>query len=109
MDNSKVQQLKRGTLDMVLLALIYKHDYSYGYAILNALDEMGGEFFRNSKPGTVYPALYRLEAENLITVDEEKETGSQRRKYKITTQGIVALEDMIQTWHEYVATVNGIL
>lgn len=107
MDNSKVQQLKRGTLEMVLLSLIYKHDYTYGYAILNALDEMGGEFFRNSKPGTVYPVLYRLEAENLISIAEENE--SQKRKYKITPQGIKALESMTKTWHEYIAAVDNFL
>lgn len=106
MENVKVQQLKRGSLEMILLSLIAKHECSYGYAILNALDEMGEDLFRNSKPGTVYPILYRLEAENLISVIQEQGTESQRKKYEITSQGKDVLENMINVWHHYISVVE---
>ncbi len=106
MDNVKIQQLKRGTLEMILLSLISKHGCSYGYAILNELDKIGDDFFRNSKPGTVYPVLYRLESEGLIKVMDEQGLDSQKKKYKITVQGQKALENMISIWNHYVLVVG---
>lgn len=91
---------------MILLSLISKYGCSYGYAILNALDQMGDDLFRNSKPGTVYPVLYRLEAEGLIKVMDEQGLGSQKKKYSITVQGKAALENMIDIWNHYVSVVG---
>lgn len=91
---------------MILLSLIAKHGCTYGYAILNALDQMGEEFFRNSKPGTVYPVLYRLEAEGLIKVVDEQGAETQRKQYSITVQGKTALENMVSDWNHYVSVVD---
>lgn len=106
MENVKIQQLKRGTLEMILLSLISKHGCSYGYALLNALDQMGEDLFRNSKPGTVYPVLYRLEAEGFIRVINDQGSDSPKKKYSITDQGEAALENMISLWNHYVAVVD---
>lgn len=106
MDIPKMQQLKRGSLEMILLSLISNHNCSYGYAILNALDEMGEDLFRNSKPGTVYPVLYRLEADNLIQVVEDANTASQKKRYEITSKGTEELKKMIDVWQHYVDVVN---
>jgi len=94
---------------MILLSLISKHGCSYGYAIINALDQMGEEVFRNAKPGTVYPVLYRLEAEGLIRVLTDQCEESQRKKYEITDQGERALQNMIGIWKHYVSVVEHFL
>lgn len=106
MDNTNVQQLKRGTLEMILLSLICKHDCSYGYAILNELDQKGEECFRNPKAGTIYPVLYRLEAKNLIRVVEAQGVESQKRKYEVTAEGQEALQEMIESWQHYISVVE---
>ena len=106
MDYINVQQLKRGTLEMIVLSLIYKHDCSYGYAILNKLDQMGEECFRNPKAGTIYPVLYRLEAQNLIRVVNEQGADSQRRKYEVTDEGKETLKKMMESWQHYISVVN---
>ncbi len=106
MDVAKLKQLKRGSLEMILLSLISKYNCTYGYAILNALDEMGDDLFRNSKPGTIYPVLYRLEADGLIEVIEDEEALSQKKRYKITQKGVDELEDMVKNWKHYIEVVN---
>ncbi len=106
MDNLKVQQLKKGTLEMILLSLIENYNCSYGYAILNALDQMGEDCFRNPKAGTVYPVLYRLEAQNLIKAVDEQTDLSTKRKYELTPQGKKALKNMIENWKHYISVVN---
>ncbi len=128
MDSSNIQQLKRGTLEMILLSLIYKHGCSYGYAILNELDRLGGDFFRNPKAGTVYPVLYRLEERNLIREtdalcnsetskngrkkqdsDPQKAREQHKRSYELTDEGVKALSNMIQQWQSYVLAVDKLI
>ena len=55
----KASELKRGTLEMVLLKLISEKQM-YGYELISSLEARGGELFQ-LKEGTLYPVLYRLE------------------------------------------------
>lgn len=106
MDNIDIQQLKRGTLEMILLSLICRHGCSYGYAILNKLDEMGEDCFGDPKSGTVYPVLYRLEEKKLIRALDTRDSGTQKRRYEVTDEGRAALESMTETWRHYIAVVD---
>lgn len=106
MDMPRIQQLKRGSLEMILLSLISNYNCSYGYAIMNALDKMGEDFFRNTKPGTVYPVLYRLESNNLIQLVEDANVSSQKKRYEITSKGTEELKKMTIEWQRYVDIVN---
>lgn len=103
-----MQQLKRGSLEMILLKLIRDYDCTYGYAIISALGEIGGEIFRNSKPGTVYPILYRMEECGWICVNTD-ESGKTQKRYALTSAGEKELEKMIADWNEYVSCVNNFL
>lgn len=106
--NNKIQQLKRGTLEMIILFLINNKNCSYGYAIINEFNELGDYFFKNAKPGTIYPILYRLEDDGLIyTIKDDKV--SQKKQYKLTKLGKTELNNMIVTWRNYVSTVEQIL
>jgi DNA-binding PadR family transcriptional regulator len=44
-------------------------------------------------PGTLYPALHRLEAEGLLTSRKEVVHGRARRAYRITARGRTALRE----------------
>lgn len=58
------QQFKKGALEMVLLSLIARQR-SYGYELISRLQREGGGLFQETKEGTLYPILYRLEDEGL--------------------------------------------
>ena len=81
------QQFKKGALEMVLLSLIARQR-SYGYELISRLQREGGGLFQETKEGTLYPILYRLEDEGLIEselavsythLDVYKRQGLQRR------------------------------
>lgn len=93
---------------MILLKLIRDYDCTYGYAIISALGKIGGEMFANSKPGTVYPILYRMQDCGWICVDENNGENVQKR-YSLTETGEKELEKMIAEWNEYVDCVNKFL
>jgi DNA-binding PadR family transcriptional regulator len=44
-------------------------------------------------PGTLYPALHRMEAEGLLTSRDELVEGRRRRRYRATEQGRRVLAD----------------
>lgn len=98
------RELKRGTLELVLLALLRDGD-RYGYEIVTELD---GTF--EMKEGTLYPVLYRLENAGLVeSYWETQERGPARKYYRITPEGRVSLKLQTEEWRSFVAVVDQVL
>lgn len=68
MDSKYVQQFKKGSLEMILLCLIAKRE-TYGYEIITELNNNGASVLGYAKEGTVYPILYRLNRQNLLSAE----------------------------------------
>ncbi len=87
-------QLKRGLLDVCVLAAIKDED-SYGYKII-----------KDMKPcielseSTLYTILKRLEAANMLTVYTLEHGGRLRKYYHITAAGIKRIEEFKCDWKE---------
>lgn len=110
MDTNMSTQFKRGTLDMIILALIEEHGCNYGYSILESLESIGGRFFADPKPGTVYPVIYRLRAEGYIEISGTDAGGGPSRKlYKVTDKGRLKLKNDIDNWKKYNKTVEAFI
>ena len=90
-------QLKRGLLDICVLAAIKNKD-SYGYAIVREI----GEFVSISE-STLYPILRRLEAADCLTVYSVEHNGRLRKYYRITALGRKRIQDFKEEWKEIVA------
>lgn len=102
------RELKRGTLDMVLLKLLSERQM-YGYELVSTLERRGGRQFR-IKEGTLYPALYRLEDGGLIEARwETLERGVPRKYYGLTEAGARQLDELTGEWRAFVAAVDRIL
>ncbi|GAA2068073.1 hypothetical protein GCM10009801_16090 [Streptomyces albiaxialis] len=64
----------------------------HGYGILREVEEMSGEEVQ-LRVGTLYGVLDRLTADGLITLDrEEVQQGRLRRYYRLTDEGVEALD-----------------
>ena len=87
-------QLKRGLLDVLVLAAIKDRD-SYGYQIIKDL----GACVEISE-STLYPILRRLEAASLLTVYNVEHNGRLRKYYRITKVGLKRLEEFKKEWKE---------
>ena len=90
-------QLKRGLLDVCVLAAIKTED-SYGYRIVKDLKP-----FVEISESTLYPILRRLEGAQLLTVKSVEHNGRLRKYYSITKQGLDRLEEFKSEWKEIVS------
>ena len=107
MDNKYIQQFKKGSLEMVLLSLIYGKE-TYGYELISRLSKTGGNIFGQPREGTIYPLLYRLQNNGLIEsrMVPSPANGSMKKYYSITEKGTETLLEMIQYWDEFSVCVN---
>ena len=87
-------QMKRGLLDVCVLAAIEKED-SYGYRIIKDISP-----FVEISESTLYPILRILEAAELLTVRTAEHNGRLRKYYRITPKGIGRIEEFKREWQE---------
>ncbi len=87
-------QLKRGLLDVCVLASIKTED-SYGYKIIKDLKP-----FIELSESTLYTILKRLETAELLTVRTAEHGGRLRKYYRITEAGIKRIEEFKAEWEE---------
>ena len=90
-------QLKRGLLDVCVLAAIKSED-SYGYKIIKDMTP----YLRLSE-STLYTILKRLESAAMLTVRSAEHGGRLRKYYHITEAGRKRIEDFKDEWKEIVS------
>lgn len=102
------RELKRGTLEMVLLQLLEERE-RYGYELVTLLEERAEGAFRISG-GTLYPVLYRLEESGYLEPRwETRERGAPRKYYAVTGAGREELERRKEEWSEFVRSVKTLM
>lgn len=100
-------ELLKGHLDLLVLSVL-SDSPAHGYAVVEQLRKRSdGEFVLPD--GTVYPALYRLEAGGLITSRWDTSTGRRRRIYRLTRPGRKALEQQTKEWQRFTAAVRSVV
>ncbi|MBQ8380257.1 MAG: PadR family transcriptional regulator [Clostridia bacterium] len=87
-------QLKRGLLDVCVLAAIKKED-SYGYKIIKDMSP-----YIKMSESTLYTILKRLEIAGLLTVRATLHEGRVRKYYHITRAGLGRIQDFKEEWRE---------
>ena len=108
MESSIGRELKRGTLEMMILRMLAEGEM-YGYQLVSSLEGRIGEQFQ-IKEGTLYPVLYRLEDAGLVASRwETVERGVPRKYYRITDAGASRLEAWANEWRAFVAAVSRVL
>ena len=87
-------QLKRGLLDVCVLAAI-KNEDSYGYKMIKDMKP-----YIELSESTLYTILKRLEAAEMLTVYTVEHGGRLRKYYHITNMGLQRIEDFKNEWRE---------
>lgn len=87
-------QLKRGVLDVCVLAAIRKED-SYGYKIIKDVSPV-----LKLSESTLYTILKRLEEAKMLEVMTTMYEGRVRKYYHITKKGIERIEEFKNEWKE---------
>ena len=90
-------QLKRGLLDVCVLAAIKDED-SYGYKIIKDMKP-----YIELSESTLYTILKRLETANMLTVRTAEHDGRLRKYYRITEDGQKRIDSFTEEWKEILA------
>ena len=93
-DNHNIEVRPRIWLAPVALVVLHEEESSYGYDLMERLEEFG---FEEINPGTLYRTLRQMENEGLcVSKLETTEDGYERRTYSITDAG----ESYLAAWAE---------
>ena len=97
-------QLKKGALELCVLALLSQHD-SYAYEIASRLAEAIG-----MGEGTIYPLMRRLQNDGLVeTYLVESPAGPPRKYYRLTAAGTASLGSQKAAWASFSQAMHDIL
>jgi PadR family transcriptional regulator PadR len=97
-------QLKKGALELCVLALLSQHD-SYAYEIASQLSDSIG-----MGEGTIYPLMRRLQLDRLVeTYLVESPAGPSRKYYRLTQAGKASFASQKSAWSSFSGAVETIL
>jgi transcriptional regulator len=97
-----------GTLDMLILKAV-QHEPRHGLAIADRIQQMSENVLRVEQ-GSLYPALYRLEAEGWIKAEAgTSESNRKARFYCLTAAGRKQLAAEADHWSRMTSAINLVL
>jgi len=100
--------LLQGTLDMLVLKAL-QLEAMHGWGITERIEQWSDHVLQLGQ-GTLYPALYRLERQELIRSEWRITENSRRaRYYSLTRQGRRQLETELAQWERTSRAVNQVL
>ena len=104
----KQVDLLQGTLDMLILKAISLGPL-HGYGVLLRIQQISGEQLEIQQ-GSLYPALYRLEHQGLITSQWGESDNNRKAKfYSLTAAGRRQLHSETEKWNRMTVLIAGIL
>ena len=92
--------LLQGTLDLIVLQLL-KAEPTNGYDLTLRIQAITDDVL-TINAGSLYPALYRLEAKGLIRSEWKKsDTGRRTKVYSLRAAGLKQLAAQRQSWERF--------
>jgi transcriptional regulator len=108
MGNDKQTDLLQGTLDLLILKAVSLGPL-HGYGVLLRIQQISGEKLVIQQ-GSLYPALYRLEHQGVITSEWGESENNRRAKfYHLTAAGRDRLEAETDKWNRMAGIIGAIL
>jgi len=106
--SSKSASLLQGTLDLIVLQLL-RAEPTNGYELAQRIAALSRDVL-SVNAGSLYPALYRLEARGLIRAQwEESKTGRRVKVYALTAAGRKQLAEQRDEWARFSGALTTIL
>jgi PadR family transcriptional regulator, regulatory protein PadR len=97
-----------GTLDMLILKAL-QHEPRHGLAIADRIQQISQDVLRVEQ-GSLYPALYRLEAQGWIKAEwGVSDNNRKARYYRLTAAGRKQLAAEKEHWSRITAGINRVL
>jgi PadR family transcriptional regulator, regulatory protein PadR len=104
----KTADLLPGTLDMLILKAVSLKPL-HGYGILLRIQQISGDALEIPQ-GSLYPALYRLEHQDLIAAEWGQTENNRRAKYyTLTAAGRCRLREETAGWNRLASAIASAL
>jgi PadR family transcriptional regulator PadR len=104
----KTADLLPGTLDMLILKALSLKPL-HGYGVLLRIQQISGDALEIPQ-GSLYPAIYRLEHQDLISAEWGQTENNRRAKYyTLTAAGRRRLREETAGWNRLVAAIASAL
>ena len=101
-------ELLQGTLDLLILKTLALESM-HGYGVLLRIQQISQDALR-VRQGSLYPALYRLERQKMISYQwGASENGRRAKYYRLTPAGRRMLEEETRSWHRLATAISRIL
>jgi len=105
MVNPDTAALQKGSLEMILLALLEARP-RHGYELAKLIESESDNKLQ-FHVASLYPMLYRLERKGLVEGRWVEKAGERRRRfYRLTAQGRRALAQQRRSWREFAHALN---
>ena len=105
---SKAAELLPGTLDMLILKAVSLKPL-HGYGVLQRIQQISGDKLEIPQ-GSLYPALYRLEHQELIAAEWGVSDNNRRAKYyTLTASGRRRLREETAGWNLLASAITAAL
>jgi PadR family transcriptional regulator PadR len=101
---AKTAELLPGTLDMLILKAVSLKPL-HGYGVLQRIQQISGDALQIPQ-GSLYPALYRLEHQQLIAAEWGVSENNRRAKYyTLTAAGRRRLREETAGWNRLASAI----
>ena len=90
-------------LDAIVLSIVAQEE-TYGYKITQEVLSI-----MDISESTLYPVLRRLQKDNYLETYDAEFAGRNRRYYKITSNGMIRLDEFRRDWLSYKKKIEGVL
>jgi PadR family transcriptional regulator, regulatory protein PadR len=101
-------ELPQGTLDLLVLRVLSGGEM-HGWGIAQRLSLVSKDALQLQE-GTLYPALYRMEAKGWVQAEWAASDNNRRAKYyRLTRIGRKQLETQTESWDRLIAVVAQVL
>jgi PadR family transcriptional regulator PadR len=105
---AKTADLLPGTLDMLILKAVSLRPL-HGYGVLQRIRQISGDAL-DIPQGSLYPALYRLEHQDLIAAEWGQSENNRRAKYyTVTAAGRRRLREEAAGWNRLASAIAAAL
>jgi len=100
--------IPQGTLDLMILTILTREPMP-GYGISQRLAVLSRDHFQIN-PGSLFPSLYRLEADGKLKAEWRDTENARRAKYyRLTASGRRQLEQHRERWNRATFAVSCVL
>lgn len=100
--------LYKGSLTTIVLKLLQDQQEMYGYEITRKVKALSAGQV-NLTEGALYPALYKLESEGLVSVRFKNFENRQRKYYRLTASGKKEVKNKVLAWQAFVQQMQNLL